>query len=140
MNFFIELEVRDYECDAQGIVNNAVYQNYFEHSRHKFLQSKNLNFKEFTDRKINLVLIRSEIDYQFSLTCNNRFMVTVACQKLSKLKAMFTQVIYLLDENNKPFRVVSKGKFFAVAVNERGRPQSLDDIGLDIFDTITIHR
>ncbi len=24
----VTLEVRDYECDMQGIVNNAIYQNY----------------------------------------------------------------------------------------------------------------
>ena len=26
----MEMMVRDYECDMQGIVNNAVYQNYLE--------------------------------------------------------------------------------------------------------------
>ncbi len=134
MIFSIELEVRDYECDVQGIVNNAVYQNYFEHARHKFLQFKKLDFKEFTDRKINLVLIRSEIDYQFSLTCNNKFIVTVECQKLSKLKALFHQVIYLLDHDGKSSKVVSTAKFYAVAINERGRPQCLEEIGLHIFD------
>ncbi|NLI24182.1 MAG: acyl-CoA thioesterase, partial [Bacteroidales bacterium] len=30
--FELEMEVRDYECDIQGIVNNAVYMNYLEHA------------------------------------------------------------------------------------------------------------
>ena len=36
--FKIALPVRDYECDMQGYVNNAVYQNYLEHARHEYLQ------------------------------------------------------------------------------------------------------
>lgn len=33
MVFRIDLKVRDYECDLQGIVNNGVYFNYLEHAR-----------------------------------------------------------------------------------------------------------
>ena len=47
-NFELELQVRDYECDIQGIVNNAVYQNYLEHCRHKFL-----NFAGLVQKKQN---------------------------------------------------------------------------------------
>ena len=32
--FETEMEVRDYECDIQGIVNNANYLHYTEHTRH----------------------------------------------------------------------------------------------------------
>ena len=33
----LKMKVRDYECDLQGIVNNANYQHYTEHTRHEFL-------------------------------------------------------------------------------------------------------
>ncbi|MBU2223338.1 MAG: acyl-CoA thioesterase, partial [Gammaproteobacteria bacterium] len=32
MVFSVDFKVRDYECDMQGIVNNAVYFNYLEHA------------------------------------------------------------------------------------------------------------
>ena len=34
--FELKMKVRDYECDLQGIVNNANYQHYIEHTRHEF--------------------------------------------------------------------------------------------------------
>ena len=40
----LKLKVRDYECDLQGIVNNANYQHYLEHTRHEFLTSVGVSF------------------------------------------------------------------------------------------------
>ncbi len=36
--FETKMEVRDYECDIEGIVNNANYLHYMEHTRHLFLE------------------------------------------------------------------------------------------------------
>ncbi|NSW95739.1 MAG: acyl-CoA thioesterase, partial [Bacteroidales bacterium] len=36
-SFRLEFTVRDYECDLQGVVNNANYQHYLEHARHEYL-------------------------------------------------------------------------------------------------------
>ena len=37
--FTTRMEVRDYECDIEGIVNNANYLHYTEHTRHRFINS-----------------------------------------------------------------------------------------------------
>ena len=42
--FSLEFTVRDYECDLQGVVNNANYQHYLEHARHEFLISRGCQF------------------------------------------------------------------------------------------------
>ena len=54
MSFSLNLKVRDYECDMQGIVNNAVYQRYLEHARHECLLSRGLSFAEMTARASSL--------------------------------------------------------------------------------------
>ena len=62
-----ELKVRDYECDMQGIVNNANYQHYMEHARHEFLLSTGIGFTDLRARGIECVVRRVEIEYRVSL-------------------------------------------------------------------------
>ena len=72
--FEIQLKVRDYECDIQGIVNNAIYQSYLEHARHEYLQSKNISFKKLTEEGILLMVSRIEMDFKRSLTSGIPFL------------------------------------------------------------------
>lgn len=117
-NFSIEMAVRDYECDMQGVVNNSVYQNFLEHARHEYLKSVGIDFKAYTKQKINLVVVRIELDYKYSLSSGDEFIVTVDLKKESRIKFAFFQNIYLIPDN-KP---VINGKVIGVAVNSNGRP------------------
>lgn len=92
-DFEIELEVRDYECDLQGIVNNAVYQNYLEHCRHKFLQFVGVDFVQLHNDGIDGVVIRAEIDYKFPLAPGDLFFVRLKVLKQGNLRIVFDQEI-----------------------------------------------
>ena len=48
--FSLEMKVRDYEVDSEGIVNNAVYLHYLEHTRHEFCQQAGLSFRQMRER------------------------------------------------------------------------------------------
>ena len=49
------MEVRDYECDIEGIVNNANYLHYTEHTRHRFLRSLGLSFAALHEQGVDAV-------------------------------------------------------------------------------------
>jgi acyl-CoA thioester hydrolase len=119
----LEFSVRDYECDLQGVVNNAVYQNYYEHARHQFLLNEKIDFAKLHIQGIDLLVTRVEIDYKFSLRSGDLFKVTVNTQREGYLRIIFEQDIFKLPEN----KLVSHAKVTGVALN-RGRPMKLDRI------------
>ena len=62
--FTLPMKVRDYEVDAEGIVNNAIYLHYFEHTRHEFCEHAGMSFAQMHAQGIDPVLNRVEIDYR----------------------------------------------------------------------------
>ncbi len=61
--FEMPIKVRDYEVDSQGIVNNANYQHYLEHTRHMFCEQAGVSFRDMHAAGIDPVVRRIEIDY-----------------------------------------------------------------------------
>ena len=118
-DFELELQVRDYECDIQGIVNNAVYQNYLEHCRHKFLNHVGLDFAELHNDGIDAVVIKAELDYKFPLRPGEDFLVRLKMTKQGRLRIVFNQqVIRKTDE-----KLMVNAKITAV-LTRGGRPIS----------------
>ena len=122
--FKVELEVRDYECDIEGIVNNAVYMNYLEHTRHLFLKSRGVDFAELTQKGMHLVVIRIEADYLYPLRSGDKFHVTASMERVSKLRFGFVQEIYRLPDN-KP---ILKAKVFGTSLNAEGKPKYFEEV------------
>ena len=65
--FTLEIAVRDYELDSEGIVNNAVYLHYLEHTRHAFVKQEGIPFGSLTSEGLVPVVRRMEIDYHMPL-------------------------------------------------------------------------
>jgi len=120
-HFETELEVRDYECDIQGIVNNSVYQNYLEHCRHQFLYKVGLSFAEMHADGIDAVVIRAELDYKFPLRPGDVFLVRLKMAKQGRLRIIFKQqIIRKADEK------LMVGARITTVLTRNGRPVSLE--------------
>ncbi len=122
--FTLEMAVRDYECDMQGIVNNSVYQNYLEHARHEYLKSVGLDFAEYTRKGIHLVVSRAELDYRASLTSGDEFVIGLNFVRESKARFAFYQDIYRKADD----KLVMKAKIIGTALSQRGRPEIPEEL------------
>ena len=65
--YTLEIAVRDYELDSEGIVNNAIYLHYLEMTRHEFCRWAGYSFARMSEDGIIPVLSRVEIDYKTPL-------------------------------------------------------------------------
>ena len=116
MSYSLDFEVRDYECDLQGIVNNAVYQNYLEHARHQYLKSVGLDFAQMHLDGIDPIVYRIEIDYKKPLKSGDKFCVQLTVERDGNLKFIFNQQIFKNDDT-----LMLKSKVIAV-FTKNGRP------------------
>lgn len=87
------MEVRDYECDIEGIVNNANYLHYIEHTRHLFLKSLGLSFADMHDKGVDAVVARMNLQYKTPLRCDDEFISRLGLRK-EGLRYIFSQDIY----------------------------------------------
>ncbi|MEE4286827.1 MAG: acyl-CoA thioesterase [Mariniphaga sp.] len=117
--FETELEVRDYECDIQGIVNNSVYQNYLEHCRHQFLNKVGLSFAQMHNDGIDAVVIRAELDYKFPLRPGDVFLVRLKMAKKGQLRIIFKQQV--IRKSDKKLMVDAR---ITTVLTRNGRPVS----------------
>lgn len=115
--FEVEFIVRDYECDLQGVVNNANYQHYLEHARHEYLISKGISFVDLHNEGIDLIVTRVEIDYKYPLRSRDRFIVKVEIEREGNARLLFIQEICRIPDK----KLIVKARVTGVAT-KNGRP------------------
>jgi acyl-CoA thioester hydrolase len=130
-DFKMTMKVRDYECDLQGVVNNANYQHYMEHTRHQYLEQLGENFGSMHEKGIDAFVSRVDIQYRTSLRSGDS---CISCLTLAKEgpKLAFYQDIYrasdgvlaakgkveiVVVENGK----LTRGEFFDDLLNKRNK-------------------
>jgi acyl-CoA thioester hydrolase len=116
-------EVRDYECDLQGIVNHAVYLNYMEHSRHQFLKDAGGDFAALHNEGLDLVVAHADVSYHASLRSGDRFVVDLTVTLSGKVRLLFHQKIIRLSDEKPMVTAI-----MTVAGVRDGRPVRIDRI------------
>lgn len=91
--FSLEIKVRDYEIDCEGIVNNANYLHYLEHTRHEFCAMAGFSFKKMQEQGIDPVLNRIEVDYKTPLRSGDT-MISRLWVEMKGVRFIFHQDIY----------------------------------------------
>ena len=107
----LELKVRDYECDLQGIVNNANYQHYIEHTRHEFLLSAGISFAHLHQQQVDPVVARITMDFKTPLKSGDCFISKLYIKK-EGIKYIFYQDLFRSSDLN----IVLKSKVVTVCV------------------------
>ena len=97
--------VRDYECDIEGIVNNANYLHYAEHTRHLFLKACGLSFAEMHQKGVDAVVARMNLQFKTPLTCDDEFVSRLGLHK-EGIRYVFNQDIYRASDEKLCFRGV----------------------------------
>ncbi len=101
------MEVRDYECDIEGIVNNANYLHYMEHTRHLFLKECGLSFAEMHEKGVDAVVARMNLQFKTPLRCDDEFISRLALKK-EGIRYVFYQDIYRASDEQLCFKGVAE--------------------------------
>ena len=121
----LKMKVRDYECDIQGIVNNANYQHYIEHTRHEFLASTGISFAGLHEQGIDPVVARLNMAFKTPLKSGDEFVSKLYLKK-EGIKYVFYQDIFRLPD----MKVVIKSAVETVCVVNGRLGNS------DLFDSV----
>ena len=100
--FETRMEVRDYECDIEGIVNNANYLHYTEHTRHCFLKSLGASYAALHEKGIDPVVARMALVYKTPLRCDDEFISRLALTRQG-MRWVFTHDIFRASDEKLSF-------------------------------------
>jgi len=126
------LDVRDYECDLQGVVNHAVYLNYLEHARHQCLLDLGLDFAALHDSGCDLVVTRAEVDYRQALRSGDKFFVRTHVRRASKIRFAFDQIILRAADEKVMVEALIVGT--GIVETDKGRRPGLPQLLQDKLD------
>ena len=125
--FETRMMVRDYECDIEGIVNNANYLHYTEHTRHLFLKACGLSFAEMHRKGVDAVVARMNLKFKTPLRCDDEFISRLNVRK-DGLKYVFTQDIFRASDE----KICFHGDIDIVCLG-KGRLASSDEYDKALF-------
>ena len=107
MNYIYELnmKVRDYECDLQGIVNNANFLLNLVHTRLEFLLSTGVSFAALHEQGVDPVVARINMAFKTPLKSGDEFVSKLSMKK-EGIKYVFYQYNFRESDNKVALKAV----------------------------------
>ena len=121
--FTLELAVRDYELDSEGIVNNAIYLHYLEHTRHAFVKQEGIPFGSLTTDGLVPVVRRMEIDYHTPLRTGDVMLSRLWIERMGPRFIFYQDIFRKGDE-----ALVVSAVVTIVCMEKNGRINRGDDL------------
>ena len=90
-----------------------------EHTRHAFLESRNVTLTQLYEQGFSPVVSRAEIEYRASLVSGDSFDVTLAVEILSRIRFVFFQEIIRHADR----RVVTRARITGTVIDALGKPK-----------------
>ncbi len=126
--FSCELDVRGYELDSYGHVNNAVYLNYAEYARWCMIKEVAGSMDYFKNHGVAPVVARVEIDYKRPCFMGERLTIQTRLLEHKKKISVFEHTVL------KPDGVIATRILATlVVVNAEGRAVDMPTDFKDIF-------
>lgn len=113
------LQVRTYECDSYGHVNNANYLNYLEFARYELLKDIGFNYPRAIEAGYGVYVARIEIDYKRSAVVDDRLTIKTWPVKKGAVSGVLGQEIWRGDE------VLVTAKVTWAFVDAKGMPTKI---------------
>jgi len=107
-HFSEEVSVRFSETDAQGIVNNAVYLNWFEVARVAYLARFRGGYKGLIESGVEAVTLETHVRYSAPCRFDDRLRIWTRVTEPERLRARF-RFEYLIERLNDPAGSVADG-------------------------------
>lgn len=127
-----ESRVRDYELDSQGIVNNAVYLNYFEQARNDYARNLGIDFMEYHHAGYHFVMAGVEIQYRSPLRMEDEFYVTAKVATYDKRRIYFEQEIKRKGSD----KLVAKAKVTLACMDYRTGRSAMPEMLQKLLDLL----
>lgn len=117
------LQVRSYEVDSFGHVNNAVFLNYLEFARGEFLRQKGLNFHDFFKWNAYPYVVKIVIEYKAPALIDD--VIEISGQISHSTQTSFTLQKEIINANTA--KLLAKAEVTMVFVNDKQRPTAIPE-------------
>jgi YbgC/YbaW family acyl-CoA thioester hydrolase len=122
------IEVRGYELDSFGHVNNAVYLNYLEYARWKMLEKEGITLDLIQKEKLWPVISAIEIKYLRPSFMGDQLEIRSRIVESSKARFQIEQLVFRGETQ------IAAAKVYSVVVNENGRPVEIPSAYLKLWE------